>query len=150
LFAPADPSSPPASDLIRAMVAEMEPLYGPIDMPGTPSASPEEMTLPRGTFLVGWIDGEAVCGGGVKRLHDDRVGEIKRMYVTPGARGGMGRWLLGALEDAARRLGLRSLRLDHGDKQPAAERLYTAAGYVEIPDYNGNPRATCWREKHLT
>lgn len=149
LFAPADPAAPPASDLVAAMVAEMEPLYGRVDGPGMPSASPAELSLPRGVFLVGWVDGEPVCGGGVKRL-DDGIGEIKRMYVLPTARGGTGRWLLEALEDAARRLGMHTLRLDHGDEQPAATRLYASAGYVEIPDYNGNVVATCWREKRLT
>ena len=150
LLAPADPATPPASDLIAAMVEEMTPLYGPIDRPGTPSASPEEMTLPRGTFLVGWLDGRPIAAGGVKPLGDG-VAELKRMYVVPEARAnGTGRWLLDGLEGAARRLGVRVLRLDHGDKQPHATRLYERAGYVEIPDYNGNPRATCWREKRLT
>lgn len=150
LFAAADVTAPPASDFVAAMIAEMEPLYGPIDQPGTPSAGPEDFALPTGVFLVGWVAGEPVCAGGVKPLGDG-VAELKRMYVAPSARGnGTGRWLLAGLETAARRLGVRVLRLDHGDKQPAAERLYASAGYVEIADYNGNPRATCWREKALT
>lgn len=150
LFAPADITAPPAADFVAAMIAEMEPLYGPIDQPGTPSAAPKDFALPHGVFLVGWIDGQPVCAGGVKPLGEG-LAELKRMYVVPSARGnGTGTWLLGGLETAARRLGVRTLRLDHGDQQPAAERLYTAAGYVEIPDYNGNPRATCWREKPLT
>jgi uncharacterized protein (DUF952 family) len=149
LLAPADPAAPPAADLVAAMVAEMEPLYGRIDATGTPPAAAADMTLPAGVFLVGWVDGEPVCGGGVKGL-EAGVGEIKRMYVLPTARGGTGRWLLDGLEDAGRRLGMHTLRLDHGDEQPAAEHLYASAGYVEIDDYNGNRVATCWREKRIT
>jgi hypothetical protein len=40
---PAD--EPPAADLLAAMVAEMAVLYGPIDLPGMPSATPA--TSPR-------------------------------------------------------------------------------------------------------
>jgi N-acetylmuramic acid 6-phosphate etherase len=98
---PAD--RPPAADLIAAMVAEMATLYGPIDVPGMPSATPADFRPPQGTFLVGFDrGGTPVCAGGVKRL-DDEAAEIKRMYVVPAARGrGLARVLLGALEEAAR------------------------------------------------
>jgi uncharacterized protein (DUF952 family)/GNAT superfamily N-acetyltransferase len=147
---PAHAGSPPASDLIAGMIADLEPLYGRIDGADTPSASPAEMWRPGGTFLVGWdADGRPVCGGGVKRL-DGTTAEIKRMFVVPEARSaGHARRLLAGLEDAARRLGYSSVRLDTGPKQPHAKALYESAGYVEIPDYNANPKATYWGEKHL-
>jgi len=148
-FRPADPSEPPASDLIAAMVAEMEPLYGRIDVPHAPSASAADFSPPGGTFLVGYEDGAAVCAGGVKRL-DDEAAEIKRMYVVPAARGrGVAKELLGALEDAARALGYRVARLDTGEKQPHAERLYREAGYRDIGNFNANPFASFWGEKRL-
>jgi hypothetical protein len=40
-------------------------------------------------------------------------------------------------------------RLDTGAKQPGAQRMYEAAGYVAVPDYNGNPYASFWGEKSL-
>jgi len=78
------------------------------------------------------------------------LGEVKRMYVVPAARrrGHAGR-LLGALEDAAREIGLTRLRLDTNAQQPEALKLYEACGYAEIPDYNGSPTATHWFEKAL-
>ena len=95
-----------------------------------------------------FITGED-AGGGVKRLSDDTA-EIKRMYVVPQARGqGVARALLTALEDAARDLGYRKVRLDTGPDQPHARRLYESAGYVRIPDYNANPHADFWAEKRL-
>ena len=85
----------------------------------------------------------------VKKLDED-TGEIKRLYVAPHARrDGVARRLLGAIEDVARDLGCQLVRLDTGDKQPASLNLFRSTGYVEIPDYNGNPYASYWMEKRL-
>ena len=150
-FHPCDPAAPPARDLLDAMVEDLIPLYGRIDIPGAPSATPADFSPPGGVFLVGYdSDGTPVCGGGVKRLGPD-VGEIKRMFVVPEARGrGLGRALLEALEDAARSLGYAVVRLDTGPKQPHAERMYRAAGYREIDNFNANPFASFFGEKSLT
>ena len=149
-FRAMDAASEPASDLIEAMIEDLVPLYGRIDIPGAPKASPDDFAPPGGVFLVGFDDdGEPVCGGGVKRLGDD-LAEIKRMYVVPSARGrGVARELLVALEDAARSLGYSRVRLDTGPKQPHAERLYRSAGYTDIADYNDNPFASFWGQKSL-
>jgi GNAT superfamily N-acetyltransferase len=149
-FEPLPADRPPAADLVAAMVAEMALLYGPIDVPGMPSATPADFTPPHGTFLVGFDDaGAPVCAGGVKRL-DAEAAEIKRMYVVPAARGrGLARVLLGALEDAAREIGYRTVRLDTGPLQEHAQRLYESAGYRPIGNFNANPVAAYWGEKRL-
>jgi GNAT superfamily N-acetyltransferase len=149
-FRTMDPGVPPASSLIAAMVEDLVPLYGRIDGPNAPRAAPEDFRPPGGVFLVGFdADGVPVCGGGVKKLGDGLC-EIKRMYVVPAARGrGVAGELLVALEDAARALGYRRVRLDTGPKQPHAERMYRRAGYAEIDDYNGNPFASFFGEKTL-
>jgi GNAT superfamily N-acetyltransferase len=137
----------PASELIDAMVAEMLDLYA--DVGGIVPATVEDFAPPNGAYLVGFADGIAVCGGGLKRLDDDAV-EIKRMYVVPAARRqGLARRLLGALEAAARERGYRIVRLDTGPRQPHAKALYTATGYVEVADYNDNPYAAYWGQKRL-
>jgi GNAT superfamily N-acetyltransferase len=140
---------PPASVLVAAMIDELVPLYGRIDIPGAPSATPVEMAPPGGTFLVGWEDEVAVCCGGLKRL-DEATCEIKRMFVIVPARGrGIAGLLLDALERAARDLGYTVARLDTGRHQPHAQRLYERAGYVSVEDFNGNPFASFWGEKRL-
>ncbi|MGH9067707.1 MAG: GNAT family N-acetyltransferase [Acidimicrobiales bacterium] len=136
--------------LVRAMFDDVVAAYGTALGPG-PSATPTNFSPPDGRFVALYEDGRAVAGGGVKRLDDD-TGEIKRMYVVPEARGrGLSRRLLAALEDAARELGYRRVRLDTGshDAQAAARRLYPSAGYSEIADYNSNPYASYWAEKWL-
>jgi GNAT superfamily N-acetyltransferase len=147
-FRKMDAALPPASDLLAAMEAEMLELYAD-SMGAMPPAGPADFTPPGGAYLVGFVDGEPVCGGGLKRLPDDAV-EIKRMYVVPTARRrGAARALLVALEGAARELGYTTVRLDTGPRQPHAKALYAASGYVEVGDYNDNPYAAYWGEKRL-
>jgi GNAT superfamily N-acetyltransferase len=108
-----------------------------------------EMEPPGGTFLVLGEDGVPVACGGLRTLKPG-LGEIKRMYVAPGARRrGHARRLLGELETCARELGHERVRLDTNAAQPEALELYAACGYREIPDYNASPTATHWFEKRL-
>jgi GNAT superfamily N-acetyltransferase len=148
-FHEVDAAGPPASELLAAMVDEMSELYGPIDGPSMPSATPADFAAPHGAFLVGFLDSEPVCAGGIKRLDADAA-EIKRMYVVPGARRrGLARMLLAALEEAARQRGYRIVRLDTGPLQPHAMALYASAGYTQIDNFNANPVAAYWGEKAL-
>ena len=144
---PAD--RPPATDLVEAMVADVSRMYGRIDVPGAPSATPADFAPPDGAFVVLYDDGVPVAGGGVKRL-DGEACEIKRMYVVPEARGrGLASRLLVALEDEARALGYAIARLDTGPQQPAAQAMYERAGYRPIGNFNNNPFASFWGEKAL-
>jgi GNAT superfamily N-acetyltransferase len=138
--------------LVGAMIDEMRELYEGLDLnsPDMPAAGATELAPPGGTFLVGYRDGEAICGGGLKRLPDGAC-EIKRMYVVPAARGhGVARLLLRALQDAARDLGYDIARLDTGPRQPHARGLYESEGYVAIGNFNANPVATFFGEKRLS
>lgn len=140
---------PPGSDLLEAMLAELTPLYGRIDVPGAPTATPEQMAPPNGAFLVVWRGENAIACGGLKRL-DAQACEIKRMFVSPQARGaGVAGVLLVALEDEARRLGYAIARLDTGPHQAHAQRMYERAGYDPIHNFNANPFASFWGEKRL-
>lgn len=142
--------------LVAAMVDEMRALYwdvaGGLDLNAAdmPAAGPAQMSPPGGAFLVGYRNGEAVCGGGIKRLPDGAC-EIKRMYVVPAARRhGLARLLLRALEDKARDMGYRTVRLDTGWRQPHAQQLYESEGYLPVENFNGNPVATFFGEKQLS
>jgi GNAT superfamily N-acetyltransferase len=158
-FRPASVDAGDGAALVTAMIDEMRELYwdigavgaGGLDLnsPDMPKAGPAELGPPGGVFLVGYRDGVAVCGGGVKRLPDGTC-EIKRMYVVPTARAqGLARVLLHALEDAARGLGYQVARLDTGPRQLHAQRLYESEGYVTVDNFNGNPVATFFGEKRL-
>lgn len=108
---------------------------------------PAMFAAPRGLYLVAYDEhGTPVATGGW-RGHDESDesavndegyahgdAEIKRMYVTPEARGlGLARRILAALEDDARAAGRTRMVLETGTKQPEAIALYTSAGYTPAP-----------------
>jgi GNAT superfamily N-acetyltransferase len=72
------------------------------------------------------------------------------MFVVPPARGrGVARALLTELERRARSLGYSVVRLDTGPLQATAQLIYDRAGYEPIGNFNSNPIATYFGEKHL-
>ncbi|WP_233558965.1 bifunctional helix-turn-helix transcriptional regulator/GNAT family N-acetyltransferase [Micromonospora radicis] len=102
-----------------------------------------------GLFLVATLAAEAV-GCGALRLAPDEPAEIKRLWVSRSVRGlGVGRRLLGELEQRARAAGAETVRLDTNRSLTEAIRLYRSAGYHEIPRYNANPYAHHWFAKRL-
>ena len=75
------------------------------------SAVPEDLKPPDGLFLLVTVDGRPLGCGALKRA-DDEVGDLKRMWMDPSARGlGVGRRRLEALESHALELGLKRVRL---------------------------------------
>lgn len=113
------------------------------------AAEDAAMTPPEGCFLVARLHGRAIGCGGLKTLGDG-LGEIKRMWVAPEARGlGVARRLLAALEDAARTRAMGRIRLDTNRSLTQAQALYRSAGYRAIERYNDNPYADFWFEKDL-
>lgn len=147
---PADPEAPESRTLLGAFSAEIDALCAAEGgMEATPPVDGAEMRPPRGAFMVIRASGRAVACGGLRDLGDG-AGEVKRLYVLPEARRqGHARTLLDALEETARRIGHTRLRLDTAARLPGTRALFAAAGYREIPDYNGNRLATAWFEKTL-
>ncbi|MEM8904219.1 MAG: GNAT family N-acetyltransferase [Actinomycetota bacterium] len=87
---------------------------------------------PSGRFLLAWADGVPVGSAAIRR-HADGSGELKRMYVRPGARGlELGDRLVEGALSIARRDGLRSVWLETaiGVMDPAIE-LYRRHGFAE-------------------
>jgi putative acetyltransferase len=107
---------------------------------------------PHVTFLVARAEGRAVgCGAVVQSA--EGWAEIKRMFVSPAARGRqVGRKLLERLEAVAREKGIAALRLETGISQPEALALYRSAGFREIEpfgDYRPDP-LSLFMEKTIT
>jgi ribosomal protein S18 acetylase RimI-like enzyme len=72
------------------------------------------------------------------------------MWVAPRTRGlGVGRRLLGRLEDAAAESGAEAVRLETNRMLTEAIALYRSSGYVEVPAFNDEPFAHHWFEKRL-
>jgi len=95
------------------------------------------------TGAVSRFDGRPVATGGWRLLPPGWVpdcpglqAEVKRMYVSPPARGrGLARALLGHLERTAQAAGVDWLVLETGPAQPEALTVYGSAGsagYVAV------------------
>ncbi len=110
----------------------------------------EEYGGGQGALLLVEDPAGEVVGTAAVRFLAPGVGELKRMWLRPTCQGrGLGRRLMDASLEEARRLGCRSLRLDTESKLEAAVHLYRAYGFVEIPRYNDNRRADIWMERSL-
>lgn len=100
---------------------------------------PGEYAPPRGALFVA-IDGRRYLGMIALRPIDGPVGEMKRLYVRPDARGrGLARKLITTLCDEAKRLGYSELRLDTLPMMGEAQALYEAYGFVDIAPYYETP-----------
>jgi GNAT superfamily N-acetyltransferase len=102
---------------------------------------------PSGAFLVARIDddpGPPVGGVGVRTVAEG-VGEVRRLWVDGARRGhGIGRELMTGLENEARGLGLSSLILATGNRQPEAVGLYQSTGWERLhTDADGAPLPVC-------
>ncbi|MFN4275536.1 MAG: GNAT family N-acetyltransferase [Ferrovibrio sp.] len=97
-----------------------------------------------GALLLGKVDGVARGVVGLRDLganeKGDRMAEMKRLYVDPEGRGhNLGRLLADAVIAEARRLGYRLMRLDTLRRMVAANRIYDALEFRDIPPYYDNP-----------
>jgi GNAT superfamily N-acetyltransferase len=134
----ADPDLQP---LVAAQEAEVMARYGSDDPgPGLSTETP---------CLLARLDGRPVGCVALGRLSEE-VGEVKRMYVDPGARGHrIGRLLLDGVEELAGSSGCRVLRLEAGTEQPEALGLYEGAGWSRIECYGyfkDDPTTICFEK----
>lgn len=141
--------APEVLALYDAFVREADGPLG-IDFEGEIGAGPPaDLVPPAGAFLLARVGGEPAGIGGVRFL-DTEVAEVKSMFVSPAHRGlGLGRRLLAELDGIAAAHGCRAVRLDTSSYLTEALGLYRAAGYREVADYNGNPKADVWLEREL-
>ncbi len=100
---------------------------------------PDEYGPPGGAFLLAEENGACLGCIGLRRIFDG-IGEVKRLYVKPAARGrGAGRLLAEGIVAAARRLGYARLRLDTLPDMQEAQALYATLGFEAIAAYRFNP-----------
>jgi GNAT superfamily N-acetyltransferase len=126
--------TPAALPLLRALDSESQARY-PFDLSKHFVVDAAEFVEGRGLFLIAYLDDVAV-GCGAIRLLPSGDAEIKRMYVSPAARGnGVARGVLHELEAESRRLGAPRMILETGNKQIEALALYRSEGFEEIPRY---------------
>lgn len=103
------------------------------------AALPGKYAPPDGRLLLA-IEGERVLGCVALRKVDDRICEMKRLYVRPEARGmAFGKRLADAIVDEARAAGYAEMRLDVLPEFAAARRMYEAMGFRAAAPVSHNP-----------
>ncbi|MGI4894879.1 MAG: GNAT family N-acetyltransferase [Janthinobacterium lividum] len=116
---------------------------------GPPESDLSDLVAPHGGFFIAHHDGRDVGCVGVRTLDGGDV-EVKRLYVSPAARGlSLGRRLLTLAEDWARERDASRLVLDTRAALVVARGLYASAGFVEVEPYNDNGHAEVWYAKPL-
>lgn len=145
-----DPQDPQSRFCLEEYYAELNRRFDTgfdVNLSRDPDAA--DMRPPRGAFLLALSDGMPLGCVGVKGTGRS-VAEIKRLWVAPSARGlKLATRLMEAAEDAARDLGIATLRLDTNSALPEAVALYRNTGWTEIPRFNDDPYPDVFFEKHL-
>lgn len=145
-----DPSTREARACIAAYFAELAERFDGGFEPGkTTAVDVGDMVEPAGLLLIARLHGEPV-GCVALRLQGGGVGDVKRMWVAREARGlGLGRRLLGEVEDQARDRGIDLLRLDTNKALLEAQQLYRTSGFVDVERFNDEAYAHHWFAKRL-
>lgn len=103
---------------------------------------------PGGKLLLARFAGQPAGCVGLRKL-DTGIGEMKRLYVRPAARGhSLGRLLVERLIADARALGYQRMRLDTVESEMRdAVALYRRMGFKEIAPYSKLPiESALWME----
>jgi len=147
----ADPREPASQSCLVAYFRELGDRFeAGFDPDLSNPAQDEEMIPPAGLFLLATLYGEAV-GCGALKFHQDEPAEVKRMWVSPAARGlGLGRRMLAELETRAIDNGATAVRLETNRALAEAISLYRSSGYREVEPFNAERYAHHWFEKALT
>ena len=100
---------------------------------------PGDYAPPLGRLLVA-VDDVRLAGCVALRRIDERVCEMKRLYVRPTYRGaGLGRKLAEAVITSACEGGYAKMHLDTLPSMKEAIKLYHSLGFAEIPSNRFNP-----------
>lgn len=148
VIAIADPAHPPVRAMVEELDAYLVPLY--------PAESNhlldiETLRQPEMRFFAAFRNETVLAIGGCW-LHGDYA-EVKRIYVTPAARGlGLAKRIMQRIEAEAAEMGRRLARLETGIHQPESLGLYRRLGYVDcgaFGDYPADDPNSVFMEKRL-
>lgn len=147
----------PLSDDVRALVSALNSWA----LEQTPREFTHHMTVdqmaqPDTTVFIARDSSGRALGMGALKRHGDGLGEVKRMFTQPAARGsGLAGQIVAKIEGAARQEGLQRLALETGAVPgfAAAWRVYERAGFKRCGaflDYPPDSPHNIYYEKLLT
>lgn len=149
-FVETDPRAPDAVWCLSEYFAELARRFQrgfDVHLSRDPEAT--DMIRPKGAFFVAMSDGLPIGCGGLKG-HDGAWGEVKRLWVSPSARGlKLATRLMEVIEATAREMKMDILRLDTNSQLPEAVAMYRRLGWTEIDRFNDDPYPDVFFEKRL-
>jgi DNA-binding MarR family transcriptional regulator/GNAT superfamily N-acetyltransferase len=150
LFTVEDPSSKDARWCFEQYFTELDKRFeSGFDSANSLSADVHELKAPKGALIVARLHGVPIGCIAIK-LHKKSPAELKRMWVSPSARGlGLGRRLLHEAEKHVLRGKVSVIRLETNQTLQEAITLYKRSGYVEVEPFSDEPYAHHWFEKKL-
>lgn len=123
----------PLTDDVRALVAALnEWALTQTPREFTHHMTVEQMAEPNTTVFIARDAANAAMGMGALKRHGDGLGEVKRMFTRPEARGaGLAGQIVAKIEALARQEGLQRLALETGAVEgfASAWRVYERAGF---------------------
>jgi putative acetyltransferase len=147
----------PLQDDVRALVAALnEWALGETPQEFCHHMTVEQMAEPTTTVFIARDAQGAAIGMGALKRQGDGLGEVKRMFTRPEARGeNIAGRIVGEIEKLARQEGLRRLALETGAVPgfAAAWRVYERAGFARCGaflDYPADSPHNIYYEKLLT
>jgi len=149
-IASVSPTDPAAKYCLALYYHELEATFeGGFDLAKSLDPTPGQMIAPNGAFVIATSDKLPVGCVGLRGDGGD-VGEVKRLWVAPAARGlGISYRLMEAVESAARSLGMLTLRLGTNRTLPGAIHLYRRLGWEETGPYSADPYSHYFFRKTL-
>lgn len=105
---------------------------------------PGQFAAPDGALLIAHCRARAAGCAGLRRI-DAHTCEVKRLFVRPEFhRAGIGRALVDGLIGRATASGYSAIRLDTGDRQMEAQKLYRSHGFRNISPYSETQSGMPW------
>jgi GNAT superfamily N-acetyltransferase len=137
-----DPRRPDVRDALAEYLAEIVARGAVSHVDPDEADDVDDYTAPGGCFLAVSRGGDVIGCGAIRSVSAE-VGEVKRMWIRPDARGeGLASLLLDALIEQSRAIGHTRLLLDTNAVLTQALALYRKHGFEPIERYNDNPDAT--------
>jgi GNAT superfamily N-acetyltransferase len=144
-----DPHHPDFVLCLDAYHAELAERCGGFDPTISRPLAPEQLIAPGGLLVMAHHRKHPI-GCGAITFGEDRIGAIKRMWVSRDFRGlGVGSRILDEIERRARDHGIRTLRLENRRELYEATEMYRQFNYRVTDPFNDEFYADRWYEKSL-
>jgi putative acetyltransferase len=144
------PFEPSDQTVVRDLIlAGLEEHWGTLDLSLNPDLNDIAASYAAGDFLTGWQRGRLVATGALLPAGNDSAQIVRMSVVRDLRRAGLGRQMLGALVDCARRRLIRRLVLETTASWSEVITFYQRNGFHITHELDGNVYFELWMKDGL-